>query len=78
LEDPTGAGKGLESGKKDALKFYEGFFKKGYVVKFCGLYSPSLEAELDRLAGKVVIVLFAREALFFGGRDDLPRTAAAS
>lgn len=61
----------LQNTGDDAAKFAEGLFVEDGVVELRAANSGGLEAKLNRLRGKIVVVLDAGEAFFLSGSDQL-------
>ena len=62
---------GLQHGRQIAVELAERLLVEDHVVDVGALDASAFQAELDGLVREVEVVLDAREALFFGGGDQL-------
>ncbi len=63
---------GLKGGGENALELHKRLFVENHVIQIAGTDSALLEAELNGPPRKSGVVLLARKALLFGGRNELP------
>src|SRR5918992_4440427 len=68
---PVGLRKSLHRRKKQALEFDKRLLEKNHVIEIRAGDSAYLQAEVDCVLGKLVVVFLARESLFLRRRYKL-------